>query len=119
MLTRALVLSAIAPLLLGWTAIDGDTIRGERGERVRIENIDAPELAHPQCDAERRLARVAQRELMALLASGPVEIHAIPRKDRYGRTLARVSVSGRDVGETLVNMDLARPWRGKREPWCH
>ncbi|MEO1905391.1 MAG: hypothetical protein ABGX08_00005, partial [Citromicrobium sp.] len=38
--------------------------------------------------------------------------------DRYGRTLARLTVDGRDVGTVLVSMGLARPWRGRREGWC-
>ncbi len=39
-------------------------------------------------------------------------------KDRYGRTLATVSVDGQDVGEILIAEGLARPWTGHRQPWC-
>lgn len=35
------------------------------------------------------------------------------------RTLARVSVNSRDVGERLIALDVARPWRGHREAWCN
>lgn len=31
--------------------------------------------------------------------------------DSYGRTLARITVGGMDVGEWLVAKGLARPWR--------
>lgn len=37
-------------------------------------------------------------------------------KDKYGRTLARVLVDGRDIGEILIEEGLARPSKGKREP---
>jgi endonuclease YncB( thermonuclease family) len=96
---------------------DGDTFTLD-GERIRIENIDAPEM-QGKCDAERRLAKVTKRELERILAAGSVEMHRATRKDQYGRTIARVSVGGKDVGQTLIALDLARPWRGKREPWCN
>lgn len=31
--------------------------------------------------------------------------------DRYGRTLASLSVNGRDAGSYLVGRGLAKPWR--------
>ncbi|MBS9720142.1 thermonuclease family protein [Tianweitania sp. BSSL-BM11] len=101
---------------------DGDTIRIGR-ERIRIANIDAPELRKPQCDAERRLAAVAKARLAKLLASGKITLHrGDPQdgrlKDRHGRTLATITVDGRDVGDILVEEGLARPWSGRREPWC-
>ncbi len=107
----------------GTCVIDGDTIIVER-EHIRIANIDAPEIGHPKCDAERRLGLVAKRRLAALMASGEIEIsRGDPvngrKKDRYGRTLATIYVDGIDVGETLVGEELARPWRGRREPWCN
>ncbi|WP_324252007.1 thermonuclease family protein [Roseibium aggregatum] len=39
-------------------------------------------------------------------------------KDKYGRTLARVSVNGIDAGGILIVEGLARPWEGRRQPWC-
>ncbi len=47
-----------------------------------------------------------------------IKILTMGRTDRYGRTLARMEVDGQDLGVTLVNRNLARPWRGRREPWC-
>jgi micrococcal nuclease len=29
-----------------------------------------------------------------------------------------VLIDGRDLGETLIAEGVARPWRGRREPWC-
>lgn len=101
---------------------DGDTVTfGD--EIVRIANIDAPELHRAKCDAERRLAIVARNRLAALLGAGKIEIHrgdpADGRlKDRHGRTLATITIDGRDVGEIMIAEGLARPWEGKRKPWC-
>ncbi|TPK15226.1 thermonuclease family protein [Mesorhizobium sp. B2-5-9] len=108
----------------GWPAVlDGDTVVLD-GTHIRIANIDAPEIHHFHCDAELRLGLVAKRRMAELLDSGPVAIHpGDPRdgrlKDRYGRTLATIDVDGRDVGEIMVAEGLARPWIGKRQPWCN
>ncbi|OAE43940.1 thermonuclease family protein [Brucella intermedia] len=104
-------------------ALDGDTFVID-GEHVRIANIDAPETRNAKCDAERRLGRVAKRRLQELLASPGFEMErGDPKsgriKDRYGRTLATAYVEGVDVGSILIEEELARPWRGKREPWCN
>jgi endonuclease YncB( thermonuclease family) len=39
-------------------------------------------------------------------------------KDRHGRLLATITVDGKDVGEIMIAEGLARPWVGKRQPWC-
>lgn len=102
--------------------IDGDTFDMD-GERVRIANIDAPELHTGKCDAEKRLARLAKRRLTELLGDGDVSV--VPGdpadgrlRDRHGRLLATVKLGGADIGEMLIGEDLARPWTGRRAPWC-
>lgn len=97
---------------------DGDTFT-LAGEKVRVSNIDTPELFSPHCDAERRLARLARARLAQLLGDGSgVTLEREAKPDRYGRTLARVSVSGLDVGETLISDGLAAQWEGRRHNWC-
>jgi endonuclease YncB( thermonuclease family) len=103
-------------------ALDGDTIVIGK-EHIRIANIDTPEIRHAQCDAERRLGLVAKHRMEALLAEGQIEVQrGDPQdgrlKDRYGRTLATISVGGRDIGEILIEEELARPWAGRRQSWC-
>jgi micrococcal nuclease len=95
--------------------IDGDTILVD-GERVRIMGLDAPEI-DCHCPRECRLAQEAKGALARLLAQPPViERHG---KDRYGRTLARVTAGGRDVADSLIARGLARPYHGgRRQPWC-
>lgn len=97
---------------------DGDTFTLD-GERIRIAAIDTPERGTPQCDAERKLARLARLRLQQLLGDGSavmLERHPLP--DRYGRTLARVTVNGLDVSTVLIREGLAVSWEGKRHSWC-
>lgn len=93
---------------------DGDTLWW-RGEKIRIADIDTPEL-RGKCPAERALAIKARNRLSVLLGD-TFKIHRTG-KDRYGRTLAIVSVNGRSVGDMLVSEGLARTWSGRRERWC-
>ena len=116
-------MSAVAALVLCTivTVHDGDTIRCN-GEKVRIANIDAPELPgssrcdprhlrggdNPSwCDYE---AGYASRDaLIGFLQTGPDELERLGT-DRYGRTLGKVTVSGQDAGAYLVSKGLARWW---------
>lgn len=97
---------------------DGDSIR-YGGERIRISNIDAPELpGSPKCKDGRRayawcdcLAGYRARDaLQGFLSNGRVTIEPLG-PDKYGRTLARVTVNGHDAGRYLVSLGLARWWR--------
>jgi len=97
---------------------DGDSIRCG-GERIRIANIDAPELpGSPKCEDGRRAyawcdgaaGYRARDALQAFLARGPVMIRRMGQ-DKYGRTLALVTVNGEDAGRYLVQLGLARRWR--------
>lgn len=105
---------------------DGDSIRLCSGERVRIANIDAPELfGSERCSATaaRRLRESAnppwcdyakgeraRDALAAFLVRGSIQLQRVGI-DRYGRTLARISAGGRDVGDYLIEQGLARRWR--------
>jgi len=99
--------------------IDGDTF-AYHGERIRVADIDTPEV-HGQCDAEIRLAAQATIRMRALLFEGPFELHPLASgrdRDRYGRQLRIVTRNGRSLGDQLVREGLARTWSGHREPWC-
>jgi endonuclease YncB( thermonuclease family) len=96
---------------------DGDTIRCD-DERIRLLEIEAPEVkGSPRC--RRNLPRdwcdytLGDRSRVVLerfLRSGPVRIDRHGR-DRYGRTLAHLTVRGRDAGEYLIAQGVARPYR--------
>ncbi|MGQ4275204.1 thermonuclease family protein [Terrihabitans sp. B22-R8] len=67
--------------------------------------------------AERALGGRAAERLLDLLNSGTISIMRKGR-DRYGRTLADVSVGRQDIGETLLAEGLARRWPDGPEFWC-
>lgn len=100
--------------------IDGDTI-SIRSEKIRILGIDAPEMKG-NCTAESLKAREAKDFVAQLIKQGNVYIDREGR-DKYGRTLARVSVENQDVGKRLMKEGLARKWEKKWRPglddvWC-
>ena len=111
----AAVLPVCAPSPRDNCVHDGDTVWIE-GEKIRIGNIDTPEL-HGQCAYERTLALRARNRLVELLNAGPFTISR-SNTYRYGRTIAILHHSGRSVGNQLVAEGLARPWSGRRKPWC-
>lgn len=114
----AVLLAAVTPALGGdFRAIDGDTLAYGR-ERIRLENVDAPETHPCRCPSECELGHKATAFTQEAVDGSTVTIERRERKDQYGRTIARVYVDGRDLGQMLIEAGLARRWRGRREPWC-
>lgn len=98
--------------------VDGDTF-WYRGLKIRIADINAPELGHPSCAHEARLAETATRRLTDLLNAGPFTLAVEGREtDRYGRALRVVLRGGRSLGEVLEREGLAEHWQGRRGDWC-
>ena len=99
--------------------VDGDTI-WIAGEKIRIADIDTPEISEPKCQSELVLGNKATARLIELINAGPFELKAWPGrdKDRYGRKLRVLVRDGRSLGDILVSEGLARTWSGRREPWC-
>ena len=88
---------------------DGDTVELAGGTRVRLVQIDAPELGEGECysrDALHELERLVRRGQRIELESD----HRLDDVDRYGRLL-RYVVSG----ATNVNVELVR--RGAATPY--
>ena len=99
--------------------VDGDTL-WSNGVKIRIADIDTPEISQPHCGAEKALGEWATVRLMELVNDGPFDILAWRSrdKDRNGRKLRVLLRGGRSLGDILVSEGLARTWTGKRQPWC-
>lgn len=99
--------------------VDGDTIWLE-GVKIRIANIDTPEISQPQCSREYDLGIKARDRLVALLNQGAFSAVAVGNRDedRYGRKLRVLVRNGRSLGDQLVAEGLARTWTGRKESWC-
>lgn len=99
--------------------VDGDTF-WLHNEKIRIADIDTPEVSRPRCAEERVLGDRATRRLVTLLNDGPFELSAIGGRDedQYGRKLRVLLRNGRSLGDQMVSEGVARTWTGRREPWC-
>ncbi|PDT01462.1 nuclease [Rhizobium chutanense] len=98
--------------------VDGDTFWFE-GEKIRIADIDTPELSPPRCEAERLKGEAAKSRLLVLLNAGKFSLAAGLRdEDKYGRKLRTVSRAGSSLGTVLIEEGLARSWDGARHGWC-
>jgi endonuclease YncB( thermonuclease family) len=88
---------------------DGDTLDVRGGERVRLVQIDAPELGEGEC-----YGREAQAELRRLVRPGSlVDLEADPGldgEDRFGRLLRYVHAGGTNVNVELVRRGAAAPY---------
>ncbi len=98
--------------------VDGDTI-WLKGEKIRIADIDTPEISTPKCRYEEEHGYRAQGRLRDLLNNGPIDLARVDRdRDRYGRLLRIIKRDGKSLGGQLVSEGLARHWTGRRESWC-
>ena len=97
--------------------VDGDTVALTNGARVRLVQIDTPEVGEPEC-----YGNAASATTRRLLPPGTaVRLLAEPatdRVDRYGRLLRYVirARDGLDVNIRLVAVGAAAPYfyRGRR-----
>jgi endonuclease YncB( thermonuclease family) len=99
--------------------VDGDTFWFE-GQKIRIADIDTPEISQPQCQQEYDQGMVAKDRLTQLLNAGPFELR-VPdgrSQDGYGRQLRLVVRGGKSIGNQLVEEGLAHRWIGHKQPWC-
>jgi micrococcal nuclease len=96
--------------------VDGDTL-WLNGEKIRIKNINAPELHSPNCQSEAKLAVQATQFLRRILNTHAFMLVRHER-DRYGRTLAEMRTEAGNIGDMLVNEGFAHRWQGYKQSWC-
>ena len=92
---------------------DGDTLRTTSGKRVRLLQIDAPEL-HGDCFGKAALSalrRLTPKGTPITLVRDP----ALDQTDRYGRLLRYVIVHGTNVNVALVRGGAASPYFFRNE----
>ena len=99
--------------------VDGDTIWAN-GVKIRVADIDTPEIGEPRCKKEKALGEQATIRLVHLLNEGPfqVERHGTRDEDRYGRKLRVLVRDGRSIGDQLVAEGLAKRWSQRDRLWC-
>ena len=81
---------------------DGDTVtvlRGREQIKIRLEGIDAPERGQAFADKSKSaLSKLVYRKSITIQKTG---------EDRYGRTLGRIQVAGRDAAEEMIKQGMA------------
>ncbi|WP_318030548.1 thermonuclease family protein [Rhizobium ruizarguesonis] len=99
--------------------MDGDTL-WSGGIKIRIADIDTPEVSEPRCSSELALGNKATARLVELVNEGSFEMRAWPGRDedKYDRKLRVLVRDSRSLGDILVSEGLARTWTGRRQPRC-
>lgn len=103
--------------------IDGDTVE-VAGVRYRLVGLDAPEIFHSRCPAERERGLRAAVRLMALVEERGGEVEDGGRRERWGRRLGRLWLGRGEAREDWAAVaeraGLAAPWsgRGPKPGWC-
>lgn len=95
--------------------IDGDTlvIRTEDSvlHRIRLQDIDAPELSQP-------FGADSRRALTQKIGSKPLSVD-VRGIDRYGRQVGEVKVGRRNINLWLVQHGFAHAWNQCRDDRLH
>ncbi len=126
-LVFASVAANAVPARVGYI-VDGDTFAAqvnlqddtEISVRVRIRNVDTPEM-NGSCTDEVKKATYAKQRLGEIIPVGSVVELSDVKDDKYlGRIDARVADNiGRDVGRLLISEGVGRKYNGgRRLPWC-
>ena len=87
------------------TCYDGDTCTSTKGEKIRLACIDTAELRGGKANPFQ--AKEARDYLNSLIAGKDVDIRRIT-KDKYGRTVAELSINGINVQRKMVTKGYAK-----------
>jgi micrococcal nuclease len=102
------VSAAVSPAVVA-TVTDGDTVRLADGRRVRLVQIDTPELNTGECYS--RAARTALLRLVPERSAVGLETDpGLDQVDRYGRLLRYLRRGGANVNLELVRQGAAAPY---------
>ncbi len=89
--------------------VDGDTITMSNGEKVRLIQIDTPELGSNECYAEQ-----SRSELSKLLNQpGKLSLKSDPKldaTDKYGRSLRYAFIGKTNINLKMVEIGAAAPY---------
>jgi micrococcal nuclease len=98
-----------------WALTRGTVRSVADGERVRLLDVDAPEMA----GGTPALASASRAELARLIRRRVVRLERGPRlRDKYGRLLAYTFVEGEPGGaEVFVNARLVRSGAARAKTW--
>lgn len=121
----ALSAALVLPTAGGLHVVDGDTIDlGYRVElvrnRYRLAGMDAPEIRSARCAAEKDAGKRAMAALEDAVSTEAAALRPIKRREKWGRLVAALSLSGEDVARRAAREGWARAYdgRSRRRSWC-
>ena len=102
---------------------DGDTcyvtVDGTK-TKIRLLELDTPEISKPKCDAELQLGLKARDYLNDLIDNATtIEFKTDYTEDYFGRILTYLIVDGEDVSAKIVSNNLGVVYdRNNKQDWC-
>ena len=102
---------------------DGDTcyvtVDGTK-TKVRLLELDTPEISKPKCNAELQLGLKARDYLNDLIDNATtIEFKTDYTEDYFGRILAYLIVDGEDESAKIVKNNLGVVYdRNNKQDWC-
>jgi endonuclease YncB( thermonuclease family) len=98
--------------------VDGNTF-WQNGIKIRLADIDVPDIDPSHCAGERQKAAAAKLRLQALLNNDTFVLSGSGRgDDQHGGKFRIAMRAGRSIGDQLVAEGLARRWTGQTGSWC-
>jgi|TARA_B110000444_G_scaffold154732_1_gene144832 endonuclease YncB( thermonuclease family) len=102
---------------------DGDTcyvtVDGAN-TKIRLLELDTPEISKPKCEAELKLGLTARDYLNNLITkASTVEFKTVYEEDYFGRILSYLIIDGEDVSAKIVENNLGVVYnRNNKKDWC-
>ncbi len=102
---------------------DGDTCYvtfDQTKTKIRLLELDTPEISKPKCDAELELGLEARDYINNLIDNATkIEIKTDYREDYFGRILAHLIIDGEDVSVKMIKNNLGVVYsRNNKHNWC-
>ena len=102
---------------------DGDTcyvtFQGKK-DKVRLLDLDTPEISNPKCEKEYILAIEAREYINQLISEGKkIEFETEYNRDFFGRILSYIIVDGENVSKLMVSHSLGVLYdKNNKKDWC-
>ena len=102
---------------------DGDTcyitINGIK-KKIRLLDLDTPEISKPKCNAELELGIKARNYLNNLIANASIiEFKTEYLEDYFGRILSYLIIDGEDASSKIIKNQLGVVYNRKQKyDWC-
>ena len=107
----------------GQYCYDGDTcyvtVDG-KNNKIRLLELDTPEISKPKCDEELELGLKARDYLNDLIENASnIEFMTEYKEDYFGRVLSYLIIDGEDVAAKIVSNNLGVVYeRNSKKDWC-